>query len=265
MRFGSIWAAAFGAGLLLAAQPAGAKAVSREDFSFPHRGAFNVVVFRPDVHVGSLKVGGLDEPNVEWTEAARSNIQASLEAAPEFRDAHITFLDEFDGDQAALLAEYRGMFELVSGAMFTHVVAGGQELPTKQYTLKPKRGKSRDVPSTMTRIDWTLGDGAARLKDITGSDYAMFIFTHDSYGDSGRKTAQAIGMLGCLVGACVIVPAGIHIGYAGLVDLNTGNILWFNTDLAMGGDVREADGAQERVGQLLAGFPSRDAAPEEDD
>ncbi len=65
-------------------------------------------------------------------------------------------------------------------------------------------------------------------------------------------------MLGCLIGVCVIIPAGVHIGYAGLVELETGNIVWFDTDLAMGGDVREVDGAAKRVEQLLAGFPKRE-------
>ena len=56
------------------------------------------------------------------------------------------------------------------------------------------------------------------------------------------------------------MPAGIHVGYSGLVDLNTGDIVWFNTDLAMGGDPREPEGATKRVGQLMEGFPMRDGA-----
>ena len=91
----------------------------------------------------------------------------------------------------------------------------------------------------------------------TGADYAMFVFTNDAYGDAGRKAAQAAGMLGCLIGVCVMVPSGIHVGYAGLVDLSTGDVVWFNTDLAMGGDPREVDGAEKRVGQLMDGFPLR--------
>ena len=86
---------------------------------------------------------------------------------------------------------------------------------------------------------------------------AQFVFTNDAYGDAGRKAAQAAGMLGCLIGVCVMVPSGVHVGYAGLVDLSTGDVVWFNTDLAMGGDPREVDGAEKRVGQLMDGFPLR--------
>ena len=55
----------------------------------------------------------------------------------------------------------------------------------------------------------------------------------------------------------MIVKAGVHVGYAGLVNLETGNIVWFNTDLSMGGDPRELEGAEKRVRQLMEGFPER--------
>ena len=51
--------------------------------------------------------------------------------------------------------------------------------------------------------------------------------------------------------------AGVHTGYAGLVDLRTGELVWLNADRQMGGDVRDAEGADKRVRQLLEGFPGR--------
>lgn len=61
--------------------------------------------------------------------------------------------------------------------------------------------------------------------------------------------------------ARVPIAVGVHKGFAGLVDLHTGDLVWLNADMQMGGDVRDADGAQKRVGQLLAGFPGRPAEP----
>ena len=81
----------------------------------------------------------------------------------------------------------------------------------------------------------------------------MFIYTHDAYGDAGRKVAQLL-MAG-LFGA--YVPAGVHIGYAGLVDLETGDMVWLNADIQMGGDMRDAAGADKRVKELMRGFPKR--------
>jgi hypothetical protein len=57
-----------------------------------------------------------------------------------------------------------------------------------------------------------------------------------------------------------MVSSGVHAGYAGLVDLRTGDLVWLNADLKMGGDVREADGASKRVVQLLEDFPQQGAA-----
>lgn len=241
--------------LALIAQPVAAGSIQRDGFELPDEGTFKIVVFRPDVHVGSLKVGGIDEPNAEWTEQARANIQSVLIARAASFNANMEFIDELEGENAELLNDYRALFEAVSGSIFQHVTMN-DKLETKLREEKVGEGPNARVRKVL-KLDWALGPGTARLKEVTGADYAMFVFTHDAYGDSGRKAAQALGMLGCLIGACVIVQAGVHTGYAGLVDLNTGDIVWFNTDLGMGGDPRESEGAEKRVGQLMEGFPSR--------
>lgn len=232
-----------------------AKSNTAEGFTFPADGTMKIVVFRPDVHVGSMKVGGLDEPNAEWTEQARTNIQAELQKRAASMNAEVSIIDDLAGENAALLTEYRGLFEAVSGSIFQHVTAGDR-LATKTITKQVGSGSSARETKVHT-LDWTLGPGAAELKSTTGADYAMFVFTHDAYGDAGRKVAQvlAAGLLGAYI------PAGIHIGYAGLVDLETGRVVWFNSDLEMGGDPRKPEGADKRVGQLLDGFPVRTAAP----
>lgn len=241
-----------GAAMVAFAAPAAAGDITREGFVFPADGDMKIVVFRPDVTVGSQKVSGLVEPNAEWTEAARANIKAKLIERANVLNAQLSFVDELEGEDAAVLTEYRALFEAVSGAIFTHVTVG-DDLETKEKTVIDDRGRARK----QAMLDWTLGPGAAQLKQATGADYAMFVFTNDAYGDSGRKAAQAVGMLGCLIGACVVVGSGIHVGYAGLVELETGNVVWFNTDLAMGGDPRELEGADKRVRQLMDGFPLR--------
>ena len=51
-----------------------------------------------------------------------------------------------------------------------------------------------------------------------------------------------------------------HIGYAALVELSSGDIVWINTNVKMRGAVYTSDGAQTRVAQLLRNFPSRAGA-----
>ena len=79
----------------------------------------------------------------------------------------------------------------------------------------------------------------------------------DAYGSTGRKLLQIVAMLG----PGIPLSAGEHAGYAGLVDLRTGDLLWLNADRAMGGDLRTPEGAATRVRQLLANFPGSTPAP----
>ena len=101
-----------------------------------------------------------------------------------------------------------------------------------------------------------MGPGLSGLHSLDGADYALFINTRDDYGSTGRKVLQLFAALGG-----VGITSGVHIGYAGLVDLKTGELVWLNADRQMGGDVRTAEGAVKRVAQLLEGFPGKPGEP----
>ncbi|MBY0583648.1 MAG: hypothetical protein K2P68_12120 [Sphingomonas sp.] len=207
----------------------------REGFKISAAKPVQIVVFRPDVNVGTLTTGGLNEPNADWTAASRDLIATQLKANDKIEGATVKFVEDLEGDDSSYLAEYRNLFRAVAQSIQIHKLFVGQRLPTKKKDF-----------------DWTLGEGTQRIATATGADYALFMYTFDSYGSAGRKTAQ---IFGALLG--VVVIPGIHIGYAGLVDLKTGDVVWFNADPQMGGDVRTSEGATKRVGQLLNGLPGR--------
>lgn len=231
------------AGALLLAAPAQAQIGSHKDaakagFTFPASGPVKILVFRPDVSVGAQTTGGMNQPNADWTAEGRKQIDAALHRAQAARSNEIVMMPELEGEQGALLADYRALFRAVTSAVVTHKLFKGNRLPTKKESF-----------------NWTLGPGAARLAEIGGGDYGLFIYTHDSFGSAGRHAAQIFGaMMG------VYVPVGVHTGYAGLVDLHSGELVWINADIHMGGDVRNAEGADKRIGELLRGFPSRAGA-----
>jgi len=258
MRVLRKWVVALaGLGLFTLGASAAARDIIREGFAFPPDGTMNIVVFRPDVSVGSQQVSGLVEPKAEWTEEARANIREKLIAQAAAFNAQVQFVDELEGEHAALLTEYRALYEKVAGAIFDHLIVGNA-LPTKQKVVPNPRGRS-GRGKKVDLLDWSLGPGTARLKEVTGADYAMFVYTYDAYGDTGRKASQVVGALGCVVGwGCDVVFSGEHLGYAALVELSTGNIVWFNSDQAMGGDPRTPEGAEKRVRQLMEGFPVRE-------
>lgn len=217
-----------------------AKAVAKENFAFPIDKPLRIIVFRPDVQVGELTVGGVDEANPDWTATARGYLEDAVKKHVPVKNSQIVFLADPTGEDGVYVSEYRFLFRAVADAIMKHKIFPGGRLPTKK-----------------TVFDWSLGTGASKLAQIGGGDYALFLQTHDSYGSAGRKTAQIVG---AMFGVAII--PGIHIGYAGLVDLSSGDVVWFNADFQMGGDVRTGEGSEKRALQLLAGFPSVTNTPE---
>lgn len=204
-------------------------------------GTAHIVLFRPSVRVGAQSTAGLFEPNADWTAQARENLGKALGEAERHLGNEVSDCPEPVGADAATLAEYQALFDTVAASVIEYQFFRGNRLPTK---------KRKD------QFDWSLGPDIAKLPGVAGADYALFVSTEDHFGSTGRKVLQVFAAL-----ARVPIAVGVHKGFAGLVDLHTGDLVWLNADMQMGGDVRDADGAQKRVGQLLAGFPGRPAEP----
>jgi hypothetical protein len=111
-------------------------------------------------------------------------------------------------------------------------------MPTKRI------GKSRDY-----RFDWSLGEVMSDLG--LDADYALFIYYRD-YQASGGRVAMAI--LGAALNVALYV--GHQGGFASLVDLQTGKVVWYNNVAASTGDLRTDTGAEKVVGQLFEGLNS---------
>lgn len=204
-----------------------------------------ILMFRPAVRVGGQSTGGLFEPNAEWTERAKSNLQAALEELQAKLGNDLIVAPEAYGDGAQIVNEHMALFAAVSQAVIEYQFFAGNRLPTK------KRDNKNDV------FDWSLGGTVANLPGADDADYGLFIYSKDAYGSTGRKMLQAVAMVGGIA-----VKSGEHVGYAGLVDLKTGDLLWLNADGEMGGDVRDADGSRKRARQLLEDFPGSDIGEE---
>ncbi len=218
-------------------------------------GDYKLLVMRPDVTVGSVTTGGLVEPRADWTEAARANLLAALRAQQAGRGGNVLILEKRDalpGVDAETIAELERLHYAVGSSIALHKYSGAH-LPTK-------RGKG---------LDWTLGVQAVALGQRTGMDYALFLHAEDSFASTGRVALQVLGIAGCAVGFCApnIGGAG-QFAYASLVDLKSGEVVWFNV-LQTGsqiagikfGDIRTADGAATMVERLLGRMkPGKDVA-----
>jgi hypothetical protein len=186
----------------------------------------------PDVRYYLVTAGGVSEPHEEWTTAAQTNFRNEVIAFADARDADLV---EVDRDS---LTEDEIMYETL------HSAVGGSLLIHHYGTMK--------LPAKAGRFDWTLGPGVASLADRYDADYALFVHYRD-YQASGGRVAFAILAAAAGVG----VPMGSETGFASLVDLRSGDIVWFNRVIAGSGELRDEQGAKTTVTKLLGTMPRR--------
>jgi len=217
--------------LALAAAAAGAQSNLAEGFKAVPRDA-RIVLMPIDLELFSVSGGGIFEPRADWTDAANKYLRAALLEKKKSLGAVSIELDEQDADD---FAEVNALHAAIAQAIaFHHFGPSNLRLPTKD-------GK----------LDWSMGDAIAPIKKKTSGNYALFTWMRDSYA-SGERIAAVIVMAIFGIG---IHPGGMQIGYASLVDLDTGQIVWFNRLSRGTGDLREAEKAAETLNALLANFP----------
>lgn len=270
---------------------AGTQDFALQGYALPADKPVTVALMRPDVSVGELAAGGLPQPNADWTKAAREQIEAALKADLAGRNIEFASMDErvatwIDRRVAACTAMATAVVPASAeapsapsavmmpasatsppatctagtGEDVEKVVAdyGALHAAVVQAVLLHKYGMGAGkLPTKKEAFSYTLGPGAARLGEISGSNYGLFVMTNDQFASASRKAMQVMGALGCIIGACMIVSGGVHVAYVSLVELDTGNIVWFNVLRGSDGDVREADGARAMVASIMSDMPSR--------
>ena len=211
----------------------------------PPAGDYKLLVLRPDVTVGSITTGGMVEPRADWTEQARRSIIEALKAQQAGRGGKLTIVEhrnEVPGVTAQELADMERLNFVVDQSIVLHKYLG-EYLPTK-------RGKG---------LDWTLGQDAVKLGQKSGYDYALFLHAEDQVASGGRIALGVLGLAGCFIGFCAPNIGGQQqLDYASLVDLKTGEVVWFNVVQAGSqipgikfGDLRTPQGAAQMVDRLL--------------
>lgn len=191
-----------------------------------------VVIMPTDIELFEVSAGGVLEPKADWTAAANKYFRAALIEKKKSLSATTVDLSEKDADD---LAEVNALHAAVARSVAQHHFGPGfLKLPTKE-----------------DKLDWSMGEAVRVVKDRSGADYALFTWIRDTYA-SGERIATMIVLALFGIG---IAPGGAQVGYASLVDLNTGQIVWFNRLLRGTGDLREGDKAKETLDALLRDFP----------
>ena len=195
------------------------------------QGVSHIVLMPLDVELSELGPFS-QEPNAAWTQQAQKNMHAAL--AEEALSRKVELVD-FDPNRGTPGDREMGLdlvklHRAVCSAILLHKYS-------PVYALPSKKGK----------FDWSLGQEAAAIARSQNADYAMFLYVRDSYATAGRKALIAV----TAPLTKFVVWGGSQLGFASVVDLRTGDIVWFNRLDRLSGDLRTPEAARETVNALV--------------
>ena len=191
-----------------------------------------ILVMTPDVKYYLIPASGVPQPHAEWTEAARENFSRALTDFAAARNIDIIHIP-LQSELTDLEISYQKLYSAVGSTILTHHY-GEVKLPTKKNSF-----------------DWTLGPGVEAIAAKYDADYVLFTFYRDYEASGGRL---AMSFFAAVVG--VGLPTGGELGFASLVDLESGDIVWFNRIATGPGELRNPDTAHVTVEQLFKDIPA---------
>ena len=221
-------------GFLIATGCVQTSVLTREGESFTTDDEHKVLLMPLDIELYEMTGGGMLAPKADWTALATEHVAEAIKRQLKtHRDTMILYKEPAEGSGA--FKEHQQLIKL-------HEVVGASIM--SQYS------EVWSLPTKAGRFEWTLGQGTKQLQEEFGAHYGLFVFMRDSYA-SAERVALMLGAAVLGVG----IPLGQQIGFASLVDLRSGNIVWFNQLFSESGDLRELKLAQDSVRNLLADFP----------
>ena len=145
-------------------------------------------------------------------------------------------LKALQAEEREVVDEHIALFGVVAGSAMRHTMINPV---ATAWVPKAKR------------FDYTLGPGLAFLREETGADYALILFGEDVIASEGRKVAFVAAFL-----FGVGIPLGHSFMLAGIVELQTGNIIWLNYRFSPGsGTFREREDVDTILSELFADYP----------
>ena len=190
-----------------------------------------ILLMPVDIEICELTLAGMCEPSASWTKDSGENIIISFEEILNTRNAVLKKYNKNDqNDQIIQIIKLHSQ----TGQEIINNEYGSFKLPTKQ------------------EFKWSLGQKVKLLKNKYKSDYAIFIFFRDQYSSTERVIYNIVT---AVLFPGIIPIGGSQIAFASLVNLNNGEITWFNGYYRSFGDVRDLENARDTVNKLFEEFP----------
>jgi hypothetical protein len=217
-----------------------------------------VLLMPPIVELYVETASGLLEPQAEWSQEGARNLTGAIQEFLGERDAEVVrFAPSEDRAQQDLYDQLQKLHRAVAGSIIAFKY---------QYLPGASTASRGDLLPTMEdRFEWSLGSAARALQREFGTRYALFVVAYGSHPGIHR---QAVGVLVATIFEEPL-PMGRAQAYASLVDLETGDLVWFNFVDQLGapnpmnpapgglwiGDLRSERKARRHVSRLLDDLP----------
>jgi hypothetical protein len=214
----------------------------------------SVLLMPPDIELDEHGLTG-STARVDWAAEARQNVEAIVRDILGRRGNTVNVFLATDAQSSA--AQDSAMTQ--------------QRALVRELADRPFYPGSRRFVIGATR--WSIGPAARDLRQGSDARYALFLGLRDRYSSTGRVVGQvALGVLFVAAFVMLGVPlrppdllsqtmAGAgsgcpeQTGYASLIDLDTGDVVWLNRVSAGCSDLRDKDDLKRTLELLLSGFP----------
>ena len=193
-----------------------------------------------DIRVHEISAGGVVEKVDDWTISASNHAMKSVReiagSKSLFEPKEVPALADAEKQ---VLEQHVALYELV---------AASADL-SKSGPFAPWRERAKN-------FDYTLGPGLRELAERSDIDAAVIVIGSDYISSGGRKATMALGILAAaLTGVAVIPVGGTAYVSVGVVDLRSGNLLWFATNRGQTDDLRQEQQVRAVLDKLFTGYP----------
>lgn len=197
-----------------------------------------------DIKVYKLTAGGVSEEMDEWEANIESLIKQEIRGALESSSKiKIAFLEEsnLEPNLKEFLDEQKGLYRAVAQSIISHTYMEGNIFKSK-----------------LKAFDYTLGSDLNHIIEFIDTDSILFVSGKRTFWTGGRVMLATWGILLGAVTGVYVVPIGAPDWIAvALIDVKTGDILWFRymgAPFTTVGDLREKNVASQTVEYLFKDF-----------
>ena len=199
-----------------------------------------VTVMPPDIKIQEFTAGGVQLFKEDWSSEAKKNVLDALkEMDPNVEQVEFSFYEPsaITEDQKLFLKSQHGLFNLAAQSIIDHTY-----VPTLIFQNKVKN------------FDYTLGEEFSRISQHVNTDAVLYCSGRNYLWTAGRVMMFILAAAVFGDSAYAVVPTGNEYFLMSVVDVKTGDVIWFDA-VSQPGDLRHPELDKKLVKQMLEKIP----------